>query len=170
MIKDNIINKHKNKKNTNNKNILKSEVGSITIYVIITMLFFSVFIMSIYIINSRKFETQLEANAKVKAIYEKEDATQVFSENFGAEDEKIPIYTEDQLLKIGSGECIYIPQENKMYFFVDEQDKYIIKNNITGLNQNAINGMKEKFTLLIENYSSRDGDYIINDTSMLKNV
>ena len=57
-----------------------------------------------------------------------------------------------------------------MYFFVDEQDKYIIKNNITGLNQKTINGMKEKFTLLIENYSSRDGDYIINDTSMLKNV
>ena len=134
------------------------------------MLFFSVFIMSIYVINSRKFETQLEANAKVKAIYEKESATKVFNEQFAAEDEKIPIYTEEQLMKIGSGDCIYIPQEDKMYFFVDEQDKYIIKNNITGLNQNDINKMKEKFTLLIENYSSARGDYIINNSNMLKNM
>ena len=36
------------------KNI-KSEKGSITIYVIVTMLFFTVFIMSIYIMNNRKY-------------------------------------------------------------------------------------------------------------------
>lgn len=167
-----IKNKNNNyyKLKSKKKNIIKREKGSITVYVLITMLFFSVFIMSIYVINSRKFETQLEANAKVKAIYEKENATKVFNEQFAAEDEKIPIYTEEQLMKIGSGDCIYIPQEDKMYFFVDEQDKYIIKNNITGLNQNDINKIKEKFTLLIENYSSARGDYIINNSNMLKNM
>lgn len=151
------------------KNILNSERGSITIYVIITMLFFSVFIMSIYIINSRKYETQLEANAKVKAIYEKESATQEFNSRFASEDEKIPIYTEEQLLKIGSGECIYIPQEEKMYFFVNDRDKYIIKNNITGLNRNTVLGMLEKFTFSIENYGSGENQYHINGTEMLKN-
>lgn len=151
------------------RNKIRSEKGSITVYVIITMLFFSVFIMSIYIMNSRKYEAQLEAHTKVTEIYEQEGAEELFSEHFASEDEKIPIYTADQLLSIGTGDCIYIPQEKKMYIFVDEVDKYVIENNITGLNPTTLNGMKEKIQRLVENYGTGEGNYLAGTENVLKN-
>lgn len=154
------------------KNKIRNEKGSITLYVIITMLFFSVFIMSIYIMNSRKYESQLEANTKVKEIYAKKSAEDVFNTHFAGEDEKIPIYTADQLLSIGSGKSVYIPQTNKIYIFTEENDKYVIKNNITGLTNEDISEINTSKYNYIENYGvyneyyvreSSDGIYILKN-------
>ncbi len=142
---------------------IKSEKGSITLYVIITMLFFTVFIMSIYIINSRKFATQLEANADIKAIYEKGGAEKKFNSYFASPDEEIPIYTENQLLSIGSGENIYIPQEKKIYTFVSEPEKYVIKNNITGITSSHIASLRTKLV-----YVKNNADYSIFGMDLLK--
>ncbi len=145
----------------NNK--LKNEKGSITIYVIITMLFFSVFIMSIYIINSRKFATQLQANADAKVIYEKEGAENTYLSHFAADDEEIPIYTREQLLSIGTGDRIYISQEKRIYKFTKEPDKYVIKNNISDLTSQDISSLSTKLM-----YVKNNNEYRIENNYLIK--
>ena len=143
--------------------MLKNEKGSITIYVIITMLFFSVFIMSIYIINSRKFATQLEANADVKSIYEKGGAEKTYVSHFAADDEEIPIYTRELLLSIGSEDRIYIAQEKKIYKFTKEPDKYILKNNITNLTSQDVSSLSTKLL-----YVKNNNEYKLKNNYLIK--
>ncbi len=142
---------------------LKNEKGSITIYVIITMLFFSVFIMSIYIINSRKFATQLEANADVKSIYEKDGAEKTYVSHFAADDEEIPIYTREQLLSIGSEDRVYIAQEKKIYKFTKEPDKYVLKNNITNLTSQDVSSLSTKLL-----YVKNNNEYKLKNNYLIK--
>lgn len=142
---------------------LKNEKGSITIYVIITMLFFSVFIMSIYIINSRKFATQLEANADVKSIYEKDGAEKTYVSHFAADDEEIPIYTREQLLSIGSEDRIYVAQEKKIYKFTKEPDKYVLKNNITNLTSQDVSSLSTKLL-----YVKNNNEYKLKNNYLIK--
>ena len=142
---------------------LKNEKGSITIYVIITMLFFSVFIMSIYIINSRKFATQLEANADVKSIYEKDGAEKTYVSHFAADDEEIPIYTREQLLSIGSEDRVYIAQEKKIYKFTKEPEKYVLKNNITNLTSQDVSSLSTKLL-----YVKNNNEYKLKNNYLIK--
>lgn len=151
------------------KNILKSERGSITVYVIITMLFFTVFIMSIFIMNSRKYATQLEANANVQELYSKQNSTELFNAHFADDADKIPIYTKEQLLQIGSDQRIYIPQTKKIYYFTAENDKYVIQNNITGLTSTEVSANNSKISNYVENFGTLDEYYSFSGTNIIKN-
>ena len=151
------------------KNRLIDERGSITVYVIKTMLFFTAFIISIFIMNSRKYAAQLEANANVQELYSKQNSQVLFNAHFAAEADKIPIYTKDQLLQIGLGKRIYIPQTKKIYYFVAENDKYIIQNNITGLTETEVTANNAKLSDYVENFGTLSNYYSFRGTNIIKN-
>jgi len=58
---------------------MRSEKGSITVYVLIAMLTFSAFLMAIYVRNSNKEMAQIEITEKIKSIYEKYNKEEVYA-------------------------------------------------------------------------------------------
>ena len=98
------------------KKRLIKEKGSASLFVLITVLFFIVFLISMYGYITNSEVTQLEQISKIKDIYEK-DVNNVddIYDKLVAETEMIPIYTLEQLKKIGSGENLDI--DDKTYNF-----------------------------------------------------
>lgn len=119
---------------------LKSQKGAITLYVLIAMLFLTMFLMGIYVIQTNRHQTQLEANAEIRKKYDPSlNEIDVYNGLFDS-GEVIPIYTMSQLEKIGSGETIAIPEENgKRYIFDDENKTYVLMNNL----QKSVNSIND---------------------------
>lgn len=111
------------------KNI-NSERGSLTLFVTIAMLFFMMFLLALYVSTTNEQKAQLAITARIKEIYEKDinNIEEIYN-NFIGTDENIPIYTAEQLKKIGSGESIYISEVKKYYTF-NLDSNYMLKNNI----------------------------------------
>lgn len=103
----------------------KNEKGVATLFVLISGLFFIAFIMGILILSSTKKQTQIELGGEIQSIYNQSNEETVNNiKNI------VPIYTADQLLKMGSGEEIPIEQEgNKKYLF-SETAQYVLCDNI----------------------------------------
>lgn len=51
---------------------MKSQKGSISLFVLLSMLFFSIILVGIYVSNSNKVITQKETSDRIKEIYEKD--------------------------------------------------------------------------------------------------
>jgi len=86
---------------------LSNQKGSITMLVLVTMLFLLAFLMSSYMIVSNRAQKQKQISNEIQEIYRnKQDLNEVYNSYFN--EEVIPIYTAEQLLKIGSGETIQI--------------------------------------------------------------
>lgn len=109
-----------------------NEKGSLSLFVSIAMLFFMLFILALYISTTNEQKVQLAITARIKEIYEKnindEKLEEIYNDFIG-KDENIPIYTAEQLQKVGSGENVYISEVGKYYTF-NLNSNYILKNNI----------------------------------------
>ncbi|MBQ6991393.1 MAG: hypothetical protein IJN50_00520 [Clostridia bacterium] len=112
---------------------IKEEKGAISILVILTMLFFVSFLVVTYIFVSNKAEIQMEATRQVKDMYEK-DANEIYNSYFANNEAEtnvtIPIYTVEQLLKIGSNEYIQIKEVGGKYYYFSPLATYILMNNL----------------------------------------
>lgn len=110
------------------KSVNTSQRGSISIFTMVTMIFFLVTIMSIYMISSKRAQMQTESVKLVQDKYYTPDEEKVAYQNKIAESTKtIPIYTKEQLWSVGSGEAIQI--EGKVYTF-SEGANYQLQNDI----------------------------------------
>lgn len=108
---------------------LKSEKGVITVITLVTVIVMVSFLISSYVIIANKVKTQKEMLAQTKAIYEPKYTMEEIYNSYFSNNEVIPIYTTEQLLKIGSNEKIDI--DGKIYSFSNtENTTYALKNNL----------------------------------------
>lgn len=106
---------------------LKSEKGAITLIVIVAMLLLTTLLMNMYIITANKAQTSAETTKQIAEKYNNiEDAEDMYASYF-TDTDVIPIYTREQLEKIGSGEQITI--YGKIYTFAPNA-KYILQNDL----------------------------------------
>lgn len=103
----------------------KSEKGSITILVLVSLVFLTTFLISSYIIMSNKMNTQKKVINDTKEIYE-QPIEEIYNSYFSTEN-IIPIYTVEQLLAMGSGKQINI--NGKIYTFLNTVP-YILMNDL----------------------------------------
>ena len=112
---------------------INGEKGAISILVILTMLFFVSFLVVTYIFVSNKADIQMEATRQVKDMYE-QDANEIYNSYFANNETEtnviIPIYTVEQLLKIGSNEYIQIKEVGGKYYYFSPSATYILMNNL----------------------------------------
>lgn len=93
----------------------KSQKGAITLIVLVSMLFLTAFLMSMYIGIANKARTSAETTKQIAEKYNNlEEANDIYDSYF-SQSEIIPIYTREHLEKIGSGESITI--NGKIYTF-----------------------------------------------------
>ena len=82
----------------------KSEKGAVTLVVLVSMLFLTALLISLYIEIANKAQTSAETTKQIQETYNNiENADEMYASYF-SDDEIIPIYTKEQLEKIGSGE------------------------------------------------------------------
>lgn len=122
-----------------------SQKGAISVFVMITMVFFLLTILGAYMISSKRAQTQTESAKLVQGQYYKEnEENERYHSKIADSSAIIPIYTKEQLWSIGSGKAIEI--EGKVYTF-GSGASYELKNdiiiNIEGLEgSNAIDESK----------------------------
>ena len=93
----------------------KSEKGAITLVVLIGMLFLTAFLMSVYIGIANRAQSSAETTKQISEQYNNLDEAESIYDSYFANTDVIPIYTKEQLAKIGSGEQVLI--NNKVYTF-----------------------------------------------------
>ena len=71
----------------------------------------------------------------------------------------IPVYTAEQLFKLGTGEEVKIEQENKVYTYAINQ-KYELKNDIT---------VKENYQEIIDKINNKEIEIQLNDKKIIQN-
>lgn len=138
---------------------VKSEKGAVTLLVLVTILFFVMVLMSIYILVSNKTQAQIEMTRETRRIYGKETAKDIYSSFFG--DNIIPIYTAEQFKEIGSNKNIPINEEGAKYYKFSAASTYVLMNDLAFEN----NGV---FTLDFEGNGRLEGnghEVRIKDTS-----
>lgn len=140
-----------------------SQNGAISVFVMITMVFFLLTILGAYMISSKRAQAQTESIQLVEGQYYKEnEENNVYRNKVADSASVIPIYTQQQLWSIGSGEAIEI--EGKVYTF-HESAVYELKNDII-INIAEMEGAKSfDETKLNKNhyeiYYYYDGNYYI---------
>lgn len=113
---------------------LKSQNGAIAIIVLVSVLFLTMFLISSYMVISNKLKTQKEVIDQTRQIYENYDLAEIYNSFFN--NGAIPIYSNEQYLKIGSNEKVIIPEKGgKYYDFVDSAN-YILMNDLSISSQN----------------------------------
>lgn len=121
---------------------LKSNRGAITILVLVTVLFFIAFLISLYIIISNKVQTQKEFISQTRKIYESDKTMEEIYNSYFSNDEVIPIYTADHFRKIttldennplleeNATEKVIVNEENGKIYEYSAKSVYILKNDI----------------------------------------
>lgn len=110
------------------RKIKSSQNGAISVFVMITMVFFLLSILGVYLISSKRAQTQTESAQLIQGQYyteneENDRYRSKIADNLAI----IPIYTKEQLWSIGSGTAIEI--EGKVYTFSSGAN-YELKNDI----------------------------------------
>lgn len=106
----------------------KKENGAITIITLVSILFMVSFLISSYILISNKVKAQKEIINETRDIYEsKSDMEEIYNSYFNNSN-VIPIYTAEQLVRIGSGDIYQIG--NKYYEF-SKDSTYMLMNDIS---------------------------------------
>lgn len=109
---------------------LESQKGAITIITLVSILFMVSFLISSYILVANKSREQQEMVEETRKIYESKSTMEEIYNSYLSNEEIIPIYTIEQLLKIGSDETIQIEQANgKLYQFTN-QATYVLMNDL----------------------------------------
>ena len=108
---------------------MKNERGVITILTLVTILFMIAFLLSTYVIVANRRQAQAEVKKGIQEIYgtDIENIESIYAEYFADEGEAIPIYTAEDLFKVGTGKCIVT--NNKIYQCLENSD-YILLSNI----------------------------------------
>lgn len=110
---------------------IKSQKGSMILYVLIAMLAITAVAVGMFVTSANKQRTQLEAINEMQKMYDNDETpAEAYQRYIGGE--IIPIYTAEQLLKVGNGETLTI--DGKGYTF-NEGCTYVLKSDIT-LEQN----------------------------------
>ena len=104
----------------------KSEKGMITMVTLLTVLFMASFLITSYMLVANKVKTQKEILIETKAIYEPKESMEEIYNSYFSNDNVIPIYTAEQLIKIGE---TYTNLDGK-YYTNDENTVYVLMNNI----------------------------------------
>ena len=120
---------------------LKSNRGAITILVLVTVLFFIAFLISLYIIISNKVQTQKEFISQTRKIYKSDKTMEEIYNSYFSSDEVIPIYTAQQFRKIIDSENnplkvedaiekVIVNEENGKIYEYSAKSVYVLKNDI----------------------------------------
>ena len=109
------------------KRNLKSEKGAITLVVLIGMLFLTAFLMSMYIQIANRAQSSAETTKQIEERYNNLNEANTIYDNYFANTDIIPIYTKEQLAKVGSGEQVLI--NSKVYTFSTD-GYYTIENDL----------------------------------------
>ncbi len=105
---------------------IKSQKGAITLYVLVSMLVFTMLAVGLFVTSANKQRAQLEAIEQTKKVYDSDEtAEEAYQKYIGGD--VIPIYTAEQFQKIGTGSNITI--NGKIYTFATGKT-YVLKNNI----------------------------------------
>lgn len=106
---------------------LKDQKGMITMLVLITVVFLVSFLISAYLLISSKLKSQQDIVSETKRIYEGTATMDEIYNSYFSNDEIVPIYTAEQLIKIGSKENVII---NGKYYNFSKTTKYVLMNDI----------------------------------------
>ncbi len=110
------------------RKIKSSQKGAISVFVMITMVFFLLTILGAYMISSKRAQTQTESAKLVQGQYYTEnEENDRYHSKIADSSSIIPIYTKEQLWSIGSGKAIEI--EGKVYTF-SSGASYELKNDV----------------------------------------
>ena len=93
----------------------KSEKGAVTIIVLVAMLFLTALLMSMYIRIANKAQTSAETTKQIEEKYNNIGEAEDIYNSYFSNSDLIPIYTREQLEKIGSGEQVTV--NGKIYTF-----------------------------------------------------
>lgn len=63
------------------KSKIKEQEGSITIFVVISMIFFTIVVMALYVNSTYKVQAQQKEIEKIQKTYQKEDINQIYEEH-----------------------------------------------------------------------------------------
>lgn len=109
---------------------MKKERGAITVITLVTILFMLSFLISTFVIISNRRQAQAEIKKETKGIYEAEigNEEEIYQSYFADENDPIPIYTAKQLIKVGTGENVFI--NNKIYKLTSSAN-YILMNDVS---------------------------------------
>lgn len=109
---------------------MKKEKGSITIITLVTILFMLSFLISSFAIIANRRQAQAEIKKETREIYEGkvENVEDIYQSYFAKTNEAIPIYTEEQLFKIGTNQKVMI---NEKIYELLPTAKYVLMNNIS---------------------------------------
>lgn len=121
---------------------LRNQKGSVVVYVLITMMVFTIICIGIFIKSSNKQQMQMETLDKLQELYSSdENVEDVYKKHIGGD--VIPIYTQEQFLAIGSDESLTI--NNSVYKLSKGNTYYLQSNiNVTGDATNIINMIKNQ--------------------------
>lgn len=113
------------------KNRLKNQKGVISVFAMLAMLFFLLFILGSYLAVSRSNRTQKEANEEVLKIYSTEvNAQDVYDSMITTSYEVVPIYTYEQADCIGNSQ-VFWAINGKIYDFQNKShDLFELKTNL----------------------------------------
>lgn len=113
---------------------IKNQKGAISLFVMLSMMFFLIFVVSVYTFVSRRSQTQAMTVDELQSIYKK-DALAMSNERAPIDStEVIPIYNLEQFKLIGTDQ--YVEVNGKIYMFgknntaTGKKYSYILKNNI----------------------------------------
>lgn len=108
------------------KNV-KNQNGMITMLVLITVIFLLSFLISAYLLISNKLKSEQDIVSETKRIYEGTASMDEIYNSYFSNDEIVPIYTAEQLIKIGSKENVII---NGKYYNFSSNAQYVLMNDI----------------------------------------
>lgn len=151
---------------------IKSQKGIISVFAMMAMLFFLLFILGAYMAISRNNRTQKESNREILEIYSSDINPQdIYDEMVANDSDVIPLYTYDQVNSIGSNNFFAI--DGKIYCFKSANLSYstinyevktnlsLLENSYGGKNFNHIDKKNNKYVESSHLKLSLDG---INNT------
>ena len=104
---------------------IKESKGAASLFVLISGLFFISFILSILMLASAKRQSQIQIGKHTQEIY-----NELNQDKINNVKNIVPIYTVDQLLKIGSGEEIAISEENGRKYVFSPNAYYVLNSDV----------------------------------------
>lgn len=106
---------------------IKSQKGAISIFTVLAMIFFLMFVLGAFAFATRRNQTQVQSLSDLKSVY-KQDANAIYDELAGTlETGQVPIYSEKDFSQIRNGMIRTINGKNYLF---SEGASYILKNDI----------------------------------------
>ena len=139
------------------KNKLKNQNGAISLFVMLSMLFFLMFMLGAYTIVNRRNQAQVQATTQLKSLYSSKTAqlSSEYKTNFAESDEVIPISNATEFSLIATGKSF--EKDGKIYT-CKTNGKYQLTNDIIIDIDNDIAGKEFNFSeyVLYNNGNSTD--------------